>query len=62
MVIRKRFSAICKGCRKQIELFNYEGLSPDSLMGSHLCSEIREYLFAHPRRWKTFEKLREVKP
>jgi hypothetical protein len=60
MVIRKQFTARCRGCKQQIDLFNYEGLSKDSLMGSHHCAEISQFLQQHPRAWKTFENLREV--
>jgi hypothetical protein len=39
MVVRKEFTARCAGCKQPITLYNYEGLSSDSLMGSHFCDK-----------------------
>lgn len=62
MVINKEFTAICRGCGETFSLYNYVGLHPRSLMSPHFCGEkMHAYWQRHPRAFKSFDKLKEVK-
>lgn len=61
MVVNREFTAICRGCMRPFHLYNYVGLAPDSLMGSHHCKEISDLIQQRPRIRKLFYGLKEVK-
>ena len=61
MVVKTHYTALCRGCKKPIDIYEYIGLE-GGLYGSHYCPELRQLLLGRPRIRKTFEKLKKEKP
>lgn len=59
MIISKEFTAICRGCKKAVSVYEYVGLE-GGRYGSHHCPQIRQLMLDHPRIRTLIEKLREV--
>lgn len=56
MLISKYFSAICKGCKHPIKLYEYKGLE-GGLYSSHHCKE----MFNVPDEEQVYKNLKEIK-
>lgn len=54
MLVKQQWEVTCRGCKKKITVYEYEGLEGGRYT-SHHCEEMLDYLKKHPRAQRLFD-------